>query len=275
MRLLLILGSSLLALACGDTSREVVCQNDGQCVRDGVDGMCLSPGHCAFPVNSSECASSFRGDSTAAEDLADECVSAVGGPDGGGGTNSCGGTVILPAEPGSECGACGSGQYQCSGGNAVVCSGDVRLESVITNSGSIEASTEFDSNFQAPLAMDLDFSTSWFSTGPQMGGSGAIGTELRWTASGDECISKVSITGNGQHSNSSFREDFGFGLVTVQVRDANGTPVFSETVSLAGTPDPDVLVEPDTTGRSVVLLLSGHESSDCGGLSEMSITGVR
>ena len=132
----------------------------------------------------------------------------------------------------------------------------------------VGASTVFP-EYPPILSVDGDLSTSWFSTGPEGGPSA-----YSWVLSGDRCIYGIEIHGNALHSNPSFREDFGFGAVTVKVLDVAGSVVFSEAADLAGTPDPDVVLDTGgVVGSRVVLELTGHESVDCGGFSELEVTG--
>jgi hypothetical protein len=140
----------------------------------------------------------------------------------------------------------------------------------ITGEGVVEASTTFSDQFPASLSVDGDRGTSWFSAGPGAGGAPSL---YRWTGTRDDLITSISVLSNAQHLD--FPTGFGFGSVIVQVLDADGNVVFEETVELAGTPDPDVVVNPGVVGRSVVLTLSGHEDPSCGGFSELQIEAVR
>jgi hypothetical protein len=141
----------------------------------------------------------------------------------------------------------------------------------ITSEGQVQASSTYDANFPAQLAVDGKGTTSWFSKGPGQDGT----TTFRWTGARDDQVTTVSISSNKDHANPNFRKNFGFGTVVVQVLDAADNVVFEETVNLAGTPDPDVEVHPQRVGRSVVLILSGHEDRTCGGFSELRIEATR
>ena len=141
----------------------------------------------------------------------------------------------------------------------------------ITSEGSVFASSTAD-GYPAQAAVDGDRTTSWFSTGPDPNGKP---TTFTWTGTKDDLISNVSIFSNSQNSNPDFREGYYFSGVTVEVLDASGSVVFQKFVSLAGTPDPDVSVQPNVLGRTVLLLFTGSESQDCGGFSEFIVTALR
>jgi hypothetical protein len=269
---ILIILTAATTVACTGTSRELSCIDDTVCLRDGVQGSCLTPGFCAF--DDGDCTSGMRWDTTAGDGLADDCVSAGGDPPdaGPGFENTCGGTMTLQAEPGTDCGVCDSGTWQCSGTESVACTGELSISRTIAFEGSVVASTEFSGSFEAELSVDGDLSSSWFSSGPENNGVPSIYT---WTGTRDDCFESISISGNAQHSNSSFRTDFGFGQATILILDASDDPVFSETVQLPGTPDPDRIVMPGVMGRKVQIEFLGHESDDCGGFSELIINALR
>ncbi len=257
--LCLVLGGS-----CTTFDRELVCAASKQCVRDGVQGSCVAPGHCAF--EDSQCASMLRWDSSARESFAGQCLVEDDVEE----LNVCGGLPILSGQPGDACGLCMSGQTACDGKNAFKCEGEWELEMAVTAQGSVSASAEFSSDYLAVKAIDLDESTSWFSAGPE-----ATPTEYLWTGTRDDCFTHIKVVGNGGHSNSSFRTDYGFGEATVQVLSMADEVVYSKSVDLSGTPDPTIDLDPDTLGRKVRLLLSGHESDDCGGFGELYVTATR
>ena len=139
----------------------------------------------------------------------------------------------------------------------------------ITGLGVVGASSVFD-GYPPILSADGDVSSSWFSEGPKMGGGPTV---YSWTLSNAHCIARIELTGNGLHSNPAFREDFGFGEVTVRVLDG-ASVVFEREVALDGTPDPDVMVETGGVRATRLLLeFTGHENVDCGGFSELRVTG--
>lgn len=266
----------LLAAAGCESDREFACQVGaaGACVRDGVSGQCVAPGFCAFQDSSCD-GTGLRYDSTAAGGLAGTCV--TGGGDDGGVPNTCGGTTPLEGTPGEPCGVCGT--YACAGAEAVVCSGEPSLEVTATDDGTVEASTIFDNDvatYGPQLAVDDQLDTSWFSDGP--GSETNNEAKFTWTASQTECISRVTAIGNGQNATASFRENFGFAQVTVEVYEGSvdaANLVFSQSVNLPDTPDPDAVVTPNVRGDIVRLVLSGHESNDCGGFGELIINARR
>jgi hypothetical protein len=81
-------------------------------------------------------------------------------------------------------------------------------------------------------------------------------------------IAEVNVISNRNHPE--FPTGFGFGQVTVRVLRA-GSVVFSQTVGLAGTPDPDVTVFPNVAGDTVALQFLQPESPDCGGFAELRV----
>jgi len=141
----------------------------------------------------------------------------------------------------------------------------------ITSEGTVGASSQGD-DYPATLAVDGDRSTSWFSTGPD---ASSHTTTFTWTETKDDTLASVTVIGNSENSNPDFRTGFGFGAVTVEVLDATGSVAWQQTVPLPGSPDPDVTVQPNVVGRSVVLIFSGSESADCGGFSELVVAALR
>lgn len=256
--------AALTSAACSSLEREVVCDSPNQCVRDGVQGSCVMPGHCAF--EDTGCDSNLRWDTTARDSFAGQCVEDedIGEP------NGCGGTTVLTGSFGDSCGLCDTGTLSCDGPNAYKCDGEDSLEIPVTTQGSVTASAEFSNDYRAELAVDLDESTSWFSSGPE-----GTPTDFTWTATRDECFSHLKIVSNGGHKNASFQEDYGFGEVTVQVLDDSDEVVYSQSMNLDGTPDPTIDLDPNVVGRKVKLLFSGHESDDCGGFGELYVTATR
>lgn len=133
--------------------------------------------------------------------------------------------------------------------------------------GSVQASTTF-SGFPTSLSVDGNLGSSWFSTGPEPGG---VPTTFLWTGAQDDFIASIDVLSNAFNSEPSFRTGFGFGTITVQILDAGGAVVYEAIQDIAGTPDPNVHLEPNILGRSVQLLFLGHESAECGGFSELEI----
>lgn len=142
----------------------------------------------------------------------------------------------------------------------------------VTKAGTGIASSEYpDKNFPSRLAIDGDLTTSWFSAGEL----GPQPTTYTWSALEDLSVSKVVIYGNSRHPR--FPRDFGFGSVTVQVKNAAGSVVASQVLQLPGTPDPDVtwdLASP-VVGRSIVLVFADSEADDCGGVAEIEVWALR
>jgi hypothetical protein len=273
-RALLAAAACLVALGgCDSFPDSFLCSTDGQCVRGSERGVCRA-GACAF--DDPGCASELRYDRTAGGGNAGLCVPPIGPRDSGVGDsggllNDCGGTGTLPGRVLDACGVCLLGRYQCDGPNELRCVGEPTEELIVTSEGYVEASTTF-SGFPANLSVDGDLTTSWFSSGPEADG---VATRYDWTLPSADCVIGISIFGNALHDNKSFQTDYGFEEVTVQVLDAADGVQFSEARSLSGTPDPEQNIELAAYGRTVRLLFSNHESTDCGGFSELVVTVVR
>ena len=141
----------------------------------------------------------------------------------------------------------------------------------ITSQGGVNATSEFSSQFPASLAVDGDPTTSWFS-----GGSNADGdtSTFAWGSPSDALfnIDTVKVVSNAANSTPDFRSGFGFEQVEVVVA-RKGKTVWSQTVPLPGTPDPDVTVHPGVVGDRVYLYLTGHEAANCGGFAELIVKG--
>lgn len=140
----------------------------------------------------------------------------------------------------------------------------------VTRLGTTSASSVFSGEFPVSLGVDGDATTSWFSKGP----SGGV-TTYEWVGQTDDLITLVVVHGNSQHSNPSFRRNFGFGAVKIQVTDEFDDVDFEQTVDLGGTPDPNVTVRPGVVGRKVKLTFTGSEDPGCGGFSELSVQATR
>ncbi|MBL4685179.1 MAG: hypothetical protein JKY37_11360 [Nannocystaceae bacterium] len=141
----------------------------------------------------------------------------------------------------------------------------------VTADGSVTASSTFgDNEFPAALAVDVDAATSWFSAGP---GPNAAPSVFSWTVDEPLCLSAVTLTGNGAHSNPDFHEGFGFGAVTIRAFLGRET-VFGQEFPLDGSPDPSVTAALDgVLADRIELELVGHEDPICGGFSELVVTG--
>lgn len=149
---------------------------------------------------------------------------------------------------------------------AAACPPAAAGETDITGEGSVFASTIF-AGFPKELSVDCDTATSWFSTGPEPGG---VPTLYRWTGARDDLITTILVISN--HDHPQFPTNFGFGAVTVLVRNAANQIVFQqENIPLPGTPDPDLVLRPNVVGRVVELLFTGHEANNCGGIAELRV----
>ncbi len=141
----------------------------------------------------------------------------------------------------------------------------------IASEGSVEASSIYDSTFPASLGMDGDLSTSWFSAGPDADGT----STYVWTGVQEDFIASIVLISNRENQVVDFRTGYGFGAVTVQLYNSQDILVFEETVSLDGTPDPDIRVTPNAVGQWIRFIFTGSEALDCGGFGELKIEAVR
>ena len=139
-----------------------------------------------------------------------------------------------------------------------------------TGEGTVTASSRLCGAYAATKAVDGDVTTSWISSS----GDGAFST-FEWTGAQDEFIGAVVVVSNAENATARRRSDHGFAAVTIQILDASGEVVHEERIELAGTPDPDVLVQPNVTGRSVRLLLEGHENPSGSGFAELTVMVAR
>jgi hypothetical protein len=250
----------LLAGGCLKTP-PYACSSDDVCVLNNVSGSCDVPsGTCLYPAP--DCASKLadaHGDCfDSGSDATDDPTSAEASA-----SASMTSTSAATTEPDET--STSGGSTESTTTSPVSCVGPGEN---ITDDGVVGASTVFP-KYPPILSVDGDPSTSWFSTGPEGGPSA-----YTWTLSEERCIYGIVIRGNALHSNPGFREDFGFGAVTVTVLDIAGDVAFSELSELAGTPDPDVVLDAGgVVGSRVVLEFTGHESIDCGGFSELEVTG--
>jgi hypothetical protein len=139
-----------------------------------------------------------------------------------------------------------------------------------TGEGTVTASSRLCGAYAATKAVDGNVTTSWISSS----GDGAFST-FEWTGAQDEFLGAVVVVSNAENATARRRTDHGFAAVTVQIIDASGGVVYEERVELPGTPDPDVLVHPNVIGRSVRLLLEGHENLSGSGFSELTVMVAR
>jgi serine/threonine-protein kinase len=141
----------------------------------------------------------------------------------------------------------------------------------VASEGTVDATSIYDSTFPASLAVDGDLTTSWFSAGPEGDGT----TAFVWTGVQDDFIASIELISNRENQVVDFRTGYGFGTVTIQVFSSDDLLVFEETVSLDGTPDPDIHVTPNVVGRWIWLMFTGSEALDCGGFAELKVGVVR
>jgi hypothetical protein len=262
--------AGVLVLACVAggclQAPQYECSDDTVCVLNNVQGSCHVPtSTCVYPGPG--CESDLR-------DGHGNCVESIGmgGTDdvtsnSGSMTSLSSTTTVDPddSSTSSEASTTTPVSETSTTSGTVECDGSA---SNITDLGVVGASTVFE-GYPPILSADGDFSTSWFSTGPEAGP-----TAYLWTLNEERCIAQIKLTGNALHSNPAFREDFGFGSVTVKVLDRETELVFQQTWPLDGTPDPEVTVATGgVMGSRVVLEFTGHENNDCGGFSELEVLG--
>lgn len=255
------------------------CQVDTQCQVGGMQGFCQ--------VETSTCFYQTGSCSTNYANGRGECVEApstLPGEESGGESEQTTGSP-LPGSTGDEPdsvdetvgemtdGTTSAGEEEAttedqSTGPVLPCGGSTTN---LTPIGVVGASSVFNNDYPASLSVDDDQSTSWFSDGPEGPG---IPSVFSWSTSQAHCISSLLFRGNGLHTNPDFREDYGFARVVVKIYDSANTPVFQVDFDLPGTPDPELDIETGgVTGKRVELELYGHESSNCGGFSELKVLG--
>lgn len=144
---------------------------------------------------------------------------------------------------------------------------------MITALGQIGATTTYDGlpQYQPDMAVDGDPATSWFSAGAD---PGQDFTFFGWQVASDLRIDDIAILSNATNADASVREGFGFASVRIVILDAASATVFDQSIDLAGTPDPDVRVSPGVAGSLIQLFFFGAEASDCGGFSELVVSGA-
>ena len=141
----------------------------------------------------------------------------------------------------------------------------------IAAEGTVDVSSIYDSTFPASLAIDGDPTTSWFSAGPDEDGT----TRYVWTGVQEDFIATIDLISNKDNEVAEFRSGYGFESVLIQVYDAQDQLVYEETVSLAGTPDPDIQITPNVVGQWIWIIFSGSEAQDRGGFAELKVGVVR
>ena len=141
----------------------------------------------------------------------------------------------------------------------------------IASEGKVEASSIYDATFPASLGIDGDPTTSWFSAGPDADGT----STYVWTGVQEDFIATIDLISNRDHEVTEFRTGYGFESAIIQVYNAQDQLVYEETVSLAGTPDPDIHITPNVVGQWIWFVFSGSEAPDCGGFAELKVGVVR
>lgn len=140
----------------------------------------------------------------------------------------------------------------------------------ITAEGGAVASSRRCGNWDVRFAVDGDLSTSWASSA-----TGLDGATVRWTGGRDDLIGSIGLVSNSLHYDQTFRTNHGFEAVRIEIFDGVGVLVWDSLVDLSGTPDPDVIVTPYVTGRSILLTFLGPENSSTGGFAELTVLAIR
>lgn len=139
----------------------------------------------------------------------------------------------------------------------------------ITGLGAGSASSRFSADFPVGAALDANSVTSWFSDG----GTEQDNTEVfTWQLTGatEYIISRVEVDpeqfeGGGK---------FGFAAGTLQILNANDGVVYSQDYGFAGSRVViDQAIPEGIQGRTVQLILVGHQDSSCGGFAELRVFG--
>ncbi|MCZ6819968.1 MAG: Ig-like domain-containing protein [Calditrichaeota bacterium] len=139
--------------------------------------------------------------------------------------------------------------------------------------GSVQASSTFgESGFGPGRGIDLDTRTSWLSAGSD---ADPNGSRFVWTGIVERLFGTMGIVNNSRHALEQYRSGFGFETVRFRVYsgpNATGEMLFEQIVPYPKTSnDPVVRVSPLVFGRSVELVLQGHENPTGGGFSELLI----
>jgi len=276
-----------LGLVVGSACLDIpsyVCTGDTQCVAEGVFGACdFQSGVCIYPN---------QGCPTFYSDVQGNCTGPANGAAGTGadgadgaddGTPDDGGSPDTGMDDGVDDGVDdgsndtttdgpdltddGPPDTDTSDTNDLPCGGAPL--SNITGEGVVSASSVFDDGFEAAESVDGDLSTSWFSSGPGAGDPSIF----EWSAGQDVCITTIVFTGNGLHTNPSFQDGFGFGLLNAIVFDEFNGIAFEQLIPSPGMPG-EMIAVGGVVGRRVRFELSDHESNECGGFSEMQVLGA-
>ncbi len=281
-----------LALALGCLEEPAYqCQSDDVCFYKGFAGVCdLASASCAYQSVDCQGLSSIegwvnaRGLCVPAPNNAEP--SSTTGDSGGGITSGSTSTVSTSTPPTSDptndaessngivtAGESSSGSAESESSSSGLTSGSSNgcegLTDDLTDQGTVTATTTFN-GFPASNSIDGSLSSSWFPTGPEGDGGPSV---FSWSTVTDRCINRIEVDDNSAHSNNDFRSGYGFASATVRVIQ-DDIVVFEEMVSLPGTPDGPFAVETSgVQGSRVLIELSGHENTTCGGFSELRVIG--
>ena len=150
---------------------------------------------------------------------------------------------------------------------------EIRRFVAVIGEGSVSASSVFSQGFEPEFGVDGQEETSWFSAGPIVDGNTSTYT---WLGQQDNTFFMIALLNNSMHAAPQFRSGFGFETVTAQVLDSGDTVQFEQTVAYPKTAqEPVIFILPLVTGRTVRLLLRGHEDPTCGGFGEINLFALR
>ena len=151
----------------------------------------------------------------------------------------------------------------------------------LTYSGDLQTSSEYPGGqYPVALAFDSSVATSWFSSGDAdvncvpIHPTVAHCSDLRWLAPGgaNVFIKHIEIYGNTRNADPAVRSGFGFGAVTITATDATGAVTFQQSYDLPG--DETALTAfLGVETNSITFTFEGHDSPDCGGISELFVYG--
>jgi hypothetical protein len=139
----------------------------------------------------------------------------------------------------------------------------------ITGLGGASASSRFSADFPVAAALDGNSGSSWFSNGGTDEDNSEVYT-WQLVEDAEYIISRVEVDpeqfeGGGK---------FGFAAGTLQILNANGGVAFSQDYGFAGSRVViDQAIPEGTLGRTVQLILVGHQDQSCGGFAELRVFG--
>lgn len=139
----------------------------------------------------------------------------------------------------------------------------------LSTGASVSASSVYDPRYVAPLGVDGNPATSWFSAGPGRDGTTTYTIALPAAST----VTRIEFVGNEGHADPAVRRGFGFRSWTIDLLDGSGGVLLTVQSRGAGTasqnhdvPSIPGVVQVRFTGRQ-------HEAPDCGGFAELRVLG--